>query len=53
MFQEDNLERTKTNFRKAARRKDEVWKYFEEKGKRNQGHCGAICTFCNWKKTTV
>ena len=33
MFQEDNLERTKTNSRKAGRRKDEVWRKRKKKSK--------------------
>lgn len=46
-------EKPKLNVRKAGRRKDCIWNYFEEKGVRNKGHCGAICSFCGWKQVTA
>jgi hypothetical protein len=43
-------ERPKANLKRPGRHKDDIWSYFEEKGERNRGHCGAICIFCNWEQ---
>ena len=47
------LEKLKLNTRKAGRRKDDIWNYFEEKGVRNKGHYGTICSFYGWKQVTA
>jgi hypothetical protein len=48
--QVSSLDKGKKKKGVVGRRKDIIWSYFEEKGERNRGHCGAACMFCGWEQ---